>query len=164
MQWGAKRAVMPKDSKGFKIPVSRNERGSLTDGVVWCQLDKWILNMRAGQKKKWWSEVFLRDKPSPCQPLQRHSARCNWALCGKAPRITFWKSTGPWKETQLYFLSAHCELVLFFQNSHYLQSLSLLLTFTSFVSPGNTERDKVISKYHRYYCFGLLPLVHLCLK
>lgn len=80
MQWGAKRAVMPKDSKGFKIPVSRNERGSLTDGVVWCQLDKWILNMRAGQKKKWWSEVFLRDKPSPCQPLQRHSARCNRAL------------------------------------------------------------------------------------
>lgn len=36
--------------------------------------------------------------------------------------------------------------------------------FTSFLSPGNAERDKVIGKYHWNHCFLLLPLLQLYLK
>lgn len=36
--------------------------------------------------------------------------------------------------------------------------------FTSFLSPENAERDKVIGKYHWNYCFFLLFLLQLYLE
>lgn len=135
MQWESKRAVMPMDSKGFKIPASRNERGSLAAGVVWRQLDKWILNLRAGQKKKGDGvKCTWGIRPLHASHWQGHSVTCNSGLCSKAPEspsgnLQVFGSS--WKETQLYFLSAHCERILLFYNSHCLQILSLLLTFTS---------------------------------
>lgn len=136
-----------------------------------------------GQQQAYWQQ----DVPHTCPlvislyrrvlsmpaTIRGQSVRCDQALCSKSPRATARLS---WSQQVLVSgkkCSSHCcisslPIVRLIVNSllfrsNYSQCLSLL-PFTSFLSPGNPERDKVISKYHRCFCFNLLPSAQLHLK